>query len=174
VNVRDSIAGQLCAEVFVAVPLAILFGLGMVTYHYRHRASAFTEASAKNYVQFFESIVEPVPGAPVDTCEGQSPTPAVVRRLRRSPTLAELEHLFGPSTIERQNASRPSNTNPDATVEVRNWAGGLKAEFYTTRGKISDVIAIEFKNERVGQSPDAWRKYCDAPELDLDVVAQVF
>ena len=127
----------------------------------------------KNYAPFFESIVEPVPGAAVNRCEGQSTEPAVVKRLRRLPTLVELERLFGPSTIDRANSSGPSNTTPDTSVEVHNWEGRLKAEFNIIHGTITGLMTIEFENERVGQSPDAWRKYCDpAPTLDLDVIAQ--
>src|SRR5262252_5695779 len=102
-KVRDSIAGELCVEVLVAIPLTVLLGLGMTTYHYLRWRSAVAEPNRANYASFFASIVEPVPGAAVDTCEGQSKTPAVIKRLRRSPTLAELERLFGPSTIEQTN-----------------------------------------------------------------------
>jgi hypothetical protein len=171
-KVHSSIAGALCVDVLAAIPLTVLLGLGMVVYHQLHRLPDVVDASWQKYAQFFESIIEPVPGAAVDRCEGQSTAPAIAKRLRRSPTLAELESLFGPSTVDHANTSGPNRT-PDPSVEVHSWDGGLKAEFDVIRGAITDLVTIEFNNERVGRSPNAWRKYCDPdPTLDFDVIAQ--
>jgi hypothetical protein len=184
-RVRDTVAG---VEMLLSMCLTVLFGLDLVAYHYLCGRPTAVDAKENSYAPFFESIVEPVPGAVVDRCEGQSNTPAVVRKLRRSLSLAELEHLFGPSTIDRATRSWSSNITPDATVEVHKWDGGLRAEFYvrtpmsawawpgrgriyTTSEAIGGLVAIEFGNERVGQSPDAWRKHCDAM-MDFDVIAQ--
>jgi hypothetical protein len=186
---RDFVRHELCVELLVSMCLTVLFGLNLTAYHYLRGTSVVAEAN-RNYASFFDSIVEPVPGAAADRCEGQSNTPAIVRRLRRSPTLAELERLFGPSTIEPASGSGHSDMTPDTTVEVHSWDGRLKAEFYVrtpastpawrgrgrvdiTRVTISGLMVIEFENERVGQSPDAWRKYCDAPVVDFDLIAQV-